>query len=43
MTTTYENILYEPQKNGVLITLNRPEAMNSLSVELPQRSQRRAR
>ena len=32
--TTYENILYEPQKNGVLITLNRPEAMNSLSVEL---------
>ena len=34
MTTAYENILYEPQRNGVLITLNRPEAMNSLSVEL---------
>lgn len=31
---TYENILYEKQRKGVLITLNRPEAMNALSVEL---------
>ena len=30
----YENILYEKQRGGVLITLNRPEAMNSLSQEL---------
>lgn len=30
----YANILYEKQRNGVLITLNRPEAMNSLSGEL---------
>jgi len=27
----YENILYEKQRNGVLITLNRPEALNALS------------
>ena len=31
---TYENILYEKHRGGVLITLNRPEAMNSLSAEL---------
>ena len=31
---SYENILYEKQRGGVLITLNRPEAMNSLSQEL---------
>ena len=30
----YENILYEKQRSGVLITLNRPEALNSLSTEL---------
>jgi enoyl-CoA hydratase len=30
----YENIIYEKQRGGVLITLNRPEALNSLSVEL---------
>ena len=31
---TYENSLYDKQRGGVLITLNRPEAMNSLSAEL---------
>ena len=29
--STYENVLYEKQRHGVLITLNRPEALNSLS------------
>ena len=29
--TAYENLLYEKQRNGLLITLNRPEAMNALS------------
>ena len=28
----YENILYEKQRDGVLITLNRPEVMNAISV-----------
>ena len=28
---TYENILYEKQRQGVLITLNRPEALNAIS------------
>ena len=27
----YTQILYEKQRNGVLITLNRPEAMNAIS------------
>jgi len=30
----YQYVLYEKQRKGVLITLNRPEAMNSLSREL---------
>lgn len=30
----YENILYEKQRKGVLITLNRPEALNALSPDL---------
>ena len=29
--TAYENLLYEKQRNGLLITLNRPEVMNALS------------
>ena len=31
---TYSTILYEKQRQGVLITLNRPEQMNALSAEL---------
>jgi enoyl-CoA hydratase/carnithine racemase len=31
---TYEAILYEKQRKGVLITLNQPEAMNSISPEM---------
>jgi enoyl-CoA hydratase/carnithine racemase len=34
MLMAYENIIYKKQRNGVLITLNRPEALNALSVEL---------
>ena len=30
----FENILYEKQRKGVLITLNRPEAMNAISPEM---------
>ena len=30
----YENLLYEKQRKGVLITLNRPEALNALSRDL---------
>jgi len=30
----YENILYEKRRQGVLITLNRPERLNALSEEL---------
>ena len=30
----YENILYEKQRKGVLITLNRPDALNALSRDL---------
>ncbi|MYD37171.1 MAG: enoyl-CoA hydratase/isomerase family protein [Dehalococcoidia bacterium] len=30
----YQNLLYEKQRNGVLITLNRPEVMNAISDEL---------
>jgi enoyl-CoA hydratase/carnithine racemase len=30
----FENVLYEKQRKGVLITLNRPEALNSISPEL---------
>jgi enoyl-CoA hydratase/carnithine racemase len=30
----YKNILYQKQRNGVLITLNRPNAMNALNEEL---------
>lgn len=30
----YKEILYEKQRKGVLITLNRPEAMNALSRSL---------
>ena len=29
--TAYENLLYEKQRNGLLITLNRPDALNALS------------
>ena len=31
---TYKNVLYEKQRKGVLITLNRPEALNAISREL---------
>lgn len=31
---SYENILYDKQRKGVLITLNRPEALNALSRDL---------
>jgi enoyl-CoA hydratase/carnithine racemase len=31
---TFENVLYEKQRKGALITLNRPESMNALSQEL---------
>ena len=31
---SYENILYEKQRKGVLVTLNRPEALNALSRDL---------
>ena len=30
----YDNILYEKQRRGVLITLNRPERLNAISPEL---------
>ena len=30
----YRNILYEKQRQGMLITLNRPEMMNTISNEL---------
>ena len=30
----YENLLYDKQRKGVLITLNRPEALNALSRDL---------
>ncbi len=32
--TTYKNLLYEKQRCGVLVTLNRPERQNALSTEL---------
>ncbi|MDA1096390.1 MAG: enoyl-CoA hydratase/isomerase family protein [Chloroflexi bacterium] len=31
---SYDNVLYEKQRGGVLITLNRPETLNALSAEL---------
>ena len=31
---TYQNILYEKQRGGVLITLNRPELLNSINREM---------
>ena len=34
--STYETVLYEKQRNGVLITLNRPETLNALSHQLEQ-------
>jgi enoyl-CoA hydratase/carnithine racemase len=30
----YQNLIYEKQRNGVLITLNRPKALNALTEEL---------
>ena len=30
----YKEILFDKQRGGVLITLNRPEALNALSAEL---------
>ena len=30
----YKEIIYEKQRGGVLITLNRPEAMNAISRNL---------
>ena len=32
--TTYKTVLYEKQRNGVLITLNRPETLNAISRDL---------
>ncbi|MDP7619327.1 MAG: enoyl-CoA hydratase/isomerase family protein, partial [Dehalococcoidia bacterium] len=32
--TSYKTILYEKQRGGVLITLNRPEVLNAISREL---------
>ena len=32
--TNYKNILYQKQRNGVLITLNRPNALNAMNEEL---------
>ena len=37
----YENLIYEKQRNGALLTLNRPEAMNALSNGPAQRDRRR--
>jgi enoyl-CoA hydratase/carnithine racemase len=31
---SYQNLLYEKQRNGVLITLNRPNALNAINEEL---------
>ena len=33
---TYNNILYEKQRKGVLITLNRPDVLNAISRELDE-------
>ena len=30
----YETVLYEKQRNGVLITLNRPETLNAINRQL---------
>ena len=30
----YEYVLYEKQRKGVLITLNRPEALNAISPQM---------
>ena len=32
--TTFQTVLYEKQRNGVLITLNRPETLNAISRDL---------
>ncbi len=32
--SSYETVLYEKQRNGVLITLNRPETLNAISRQL---------
>ena len=32
--TNYKNILYQKQRKGVLITLNRPNALNAMNEEL---------
>ena len=32
--TTFQTVLYEKQRNGVLITLNRPETLNAISRNL---------
>jgi len=34
--TSYKNILYEKRRHGVLLTLNRPQALNAMSQELSQ-------
>ena len=31
---TFEHVLYEKQRGGVLISLNRPETLNALSEDL---------
>ena len=36
MENKYEQLLYEKQRNGVLITLNRPEVMNAISDQLDE-------
>ena len=38
MENKYEQLLYEKQRNGVLITLNRPEVMNAISDQLDANS-----
>ena len=40
--SNYETILYEKQRHGVLITLNRPNALNAMNQDLLGRARSRA-